>query len=303
VLYATAGNYPVQLIAYGGGTSAVVNTTVQVDVPTVTNNGLALVDAFPFTQGFEDDFALPTPNMMVVPNGQPTWQVFADAGYASERCLYIPAGAVEVTDTNDIVIGNFDFSTLSSPTVQVKVASSMYGLAGWSSFALRFRDQCSSIFIGEQWGLWQLNEYGADHGPDFVPSADDQWVTLQASFPSWNMATGAELVLRVVRPAYPASFTPEPFYLDDVYVGELPVATEVPERAADALALWPNPTNGRVNLRAEVAGTLQVYDARGQRVWQQRVVRGSNTIDTALAPGVYSVRIDGVAAVARLVVE
>jgi PKD repeat protein len=303
VLYPTAGTYPVQLIAYGGGTSAVVNTTVQVDVPNATSNGLVLVNEFPFTEGFEGDFALPTANMVVVPNSEPTWQVFTDAGHASERSLYVPAGAVEVTDTNDIVLGNFDFSTLSVPTVQVKVAASMYGLAGWSSFHLLFRDQCSNIFVGNQWGLWQLNDYGADHGPNYVPSADDQWVTLQASFPEWNMATGAELVLRVVRPAYPSTFTPEPFYLDDVYVGELPVTTSVPEPAADAFALWPNPTNGRVTVHTEAAGTLQVFDARGQRVWQQRIAPGSHVVEAALAPGVYVVRIEGTEASVRLVVE
>ncbi len=303
VLYAAAGSYAVQLIAYGGGGSAVVNTTVQVDVPNATGNGLALVNTFPFTQGFEAGFALPTANMQVVPNGAPTWQVFADAGYASQRCLYIPAGAVEVTDTNDLVLGNFDFSSLSVPTVQVKVASSMYGTAGWSSFVLRFRDQCSNIFVGEQWGLWQLNDYGADHGADYVPDNDGQWVTLQASFPEWHLATGAELVLRVVRPAYPASFTAEPFYLDDVYVGELPVSTGLPESPMEPFRVWPNPATVSFAVQAEEAGVLHVFDARGQRVWQQRLVRGANTIDAALAPGVYLLRFEGRTAAQRLVVE
>ncbi|MBL7981278.1 MAG: PKD domain-containing protein [Flavobacteriales bacterium] len=302
VLYAAAGSYPVQLRAYGGGTSTLVNATVQVEVPTTTSNGLAMVTELPFTEGFEGDLVLPTANMAVVPNGSPTWQVFANAGHASERSLYLPAGAVDVTDTNDLVLGNFDLTALNVPTVQVKVASSMYGTAGWSSLHLLFRDQCSNIFVGEQWGLWQLNEYGADHGSNYIPSADGQWVTLQASFPAWNMATSAELVLRVVRPAYPASFTAEPFYLDDVYVGELPLVTGMANAAAAApLRLAPNPSATYFTVQVDGAAMLLVTDALGRVVLQQPLLAGPTTVAHTLPPGPYLVRVGN--ATQRLVVQ
>jgi hypothetical protein len=292
VLYPNSGPQPVQLIVYGGGGSAVVNTTVPVEVPTAGANGLAPVDQFPFTRGFEPPFSLPDAHLVAPAGPAPAWQVFPNAGHASTHCLYIPAGPVDVTDTIDLLLGNFDLTALASPTVQVKVASSLYGTAGWSALQLHFRDLCSNIFQGSQWAVWQLNEYGADHGPGFVPSADGQWVTLQASFPAWNQATSAELMLRVVRPAYPASFTPEAFYLDDLYVGELPVATGLASIASTpTLRLAPNPSATFFTLDMAVPAMLLLTDALGQVVLQQPLHAGPNTVSHALTPGLYLVRV------------
>jgi hypothetical protein len=292
VLYPTGGPQPVQLIVYGGGGSSMVNTTVEVEVPTAGANGLAALDQFPFTRGFEPPFALPDAHVATTSSTAPAWQVFPNAGHASTHCLYVPAGPVDVSDTIDLLLGNFDLTALASPTVQVKVASSLYATAGWSALQLHFRDQCSNIFQGSQWALWQLNEYGADHGPGFVPSADGQWVTLQASFPAWNQATSAELMLRVVRPAYPASFTPEAFYLDDLYVGELPVATGLAGIASTPmLRLAPNPSATFFTLDVAAPATLLLTDALGQVVLEQPLHAGPNTVAHTLTPGLYLVRV------------
>lgn len=291
VLYPSSGAQPVQLIVYGGGGSAVVNTTANVEVPSAGANGLAPVDQFPFTRGFEPPFALPDAHLAAIASTTPTWQVFPGAGHASTHCLYIPAEPVDVADTNDLLLGNFDLTPLASPTVQVKVASSLYGTAGWSSLQLHFRDQCSNIFQGSQWAVWQLNEYGADHGPGFVPGADGQWVTLQVSFPVWNQATSAELMLRLVRPAYPDSFTPEAFYLDDLYVGEFPIATGLAgTHPPPDHRLAPNPSTTFFTLDVPAPTALTITDALGQVVLQQRLHIGVNTVPHALPPGLYLVR-------------
>lgn len=304
VSYTNGGSYAAQLIVYGGGTSATVNTTVIVDVPNATANGLQPVSNFPFAEGFEGNFALPNSSMIAVQGSNPTWQLFTDAGFASARCLHVPAEPVNVADTNDIVIGNFDFSSLVQPSIRFKAASSMYTTSGWSKLQLRFRDLCSNIFIGNPWQSWELYEYGADHGTGFIPSNDGQWTTLQASFPAWTQAIAAELVLRLIRPAYPASFTPEAFYLDDLYIGELPLVTAVPSPSAlNTFAVAPNPNTGHFTVSTHETAVITIHDARGQLVLQQGVRAGLTSIDAGLAPGFYLLRVDGAPHAMRMVVH
>ena len=158
--------------------------------------------------------------------------------------------------------------------------------------------------MGDQWGIWQLNEYGADHGVGFVPTTDDQWVTLQATFPAWNMATSAELKLRVVRPSYPSFFTPEALYLDDLYVGELPVVTALPDDPARAnFLLAPNPARDAFTVHVPRSSMLSIHNAQGQLVHEQRITSGITVIDVPLTAGVYLVRVHGIDRVQRLVVE
>lgn len=295
VYYATGGSQPVQLVVYGGGTSATTSLLVEVEVPSGNDNGLANVAELPFSEGFENNFQLPTPHLRAEDHGEPGWAPFAGAGHASANCLYVPAGDVTVPDTSDLVIGNFDLSGLVQPAVQFKVATTLQPLTGWSRIQLLFHDQCSNIFVGDVWMVRELYEYASDQGSNFVPTNDGQWVTLQATFPEWNMATGAELVLRLIRPAQPASLTAEAVYIDDLYVGELPVITGLPN-APDLSApiLFPNPALNQVHIQRPSTGTatLQVIDTQG-RVLQQAVRTGALlTLPVQeLPPGAYMVRL------------
>ncbi len=293
VTYTSSGSFPVQLIVHGGGGSATINTIVNVDVPSPTGNGLAVVTEFPFTQGFESGFSLPHPNMVAVDNGPATWQPFTQAGFASERSLYVPAQFTTQGDTIDLVLGNFDLSTLVQPTVRFKVAISFHELAGWTRLELRFRDLCSNIFQGNPWANWQFYDMGSDQGINYVPSDDSQWRELTYTYWVWSMATGAELTLRVVRNPMFAGNVPEAIYIDDLYVGELPVVTGADEAGTEALAsLFPNPTRGAFTIEARDAGMLTVTDALGRTITQRRVNAGRTSIDEALAPGTYLVRLE-----------
>ena len=304
--YAVSGNYPVQLIVYGGGGSALVDTTVAVDVPDPDANGLSVISTFPFTEGFENGFTLPQPNMFVQSSASPSWQPFVLAGYASAQSLYVPAEPADAADTNDLVMGNFDMSSLTQATVQLKVATSLYPLCGWSTLQLLFHDHCSNIFVGDIWATWDLTEMAGDNGTGFVPSDDDQWMTLTSTHPEWNLAHGGEFVLRLIRPAMPASFTPEAFYIDDLYLGELPVLTGVAERSDnEALSVVPNPNTGACTVHVPGplphAAQLRILNGLGQVVHQQPGVVGANKIDEQLAPGIYLVTVGSGAE--RMVVE
>jgi PKD repeat protein len=296
--YATSGSYPVQLIVYGGGSSAVVDTVLTVDVPNNEGNGLPLIDAFPFTVDFEDGFTLPQPNLFVVESSSPTWQLFSGAGHASANSLYVPAEPVGPADTNDLVFGNFDLSGLEQPTVQFKIASTYYATSTWSIIQVRFRDLCSNIFGGDVWFTADLYEFATDQGMNFVPSDDGQWVTLTATHQVWNMATSAEFGLRLIHPTYPSNFTGEAVYIDDLYVGELPIASGITDRMDSApLRVFPNPTTGSIGV--ELPGPLpdtarlRLLNSMGQLVLEQRAVVGINRIEVALAPGIYTITLDG----------
>lgn len=292
VTYTTSGNFPVQLIVYGGGTSATVNTVVNVDVPNPTGNGLALVTEFPFTQGFESGFALPLPNMVAVDNGFATWQPFAQAGYASERSLYVPALFGTQSDTIDLVLGNFDLSSLAQPTVRFKVAASYHALANWSKIELHFRDLCSNIFTGNPWAVWQLNDFATDQGPNYVPSNDSHWQELTYTYWVWSQATSAEIKLRLIRNPMGAGTVPEAVYIDDLFVGELPVVTSM-EDAADQhdFTIWPNPSSGAFTITSRDGGMLSITDALGRTILQRRVDAGRVSVEGALASGTYLVRV------------
>jgi PKD repeat protein len=303
VTYTSSGSYPVQLIVYGGGTSATVISMVNVEVPNPTGNGLALITEFPFTQGFESGFTLPNPNMVAVNNGIATWQPFVQAGYASDRSLYVPALFGTQGDTIDLVLGNFDLSTLVQPTVRFKIASSYHALANWSKIELHFRDLCSTIFMGNPWAIWQLNEFATDHGPNYMPSDDSQWQELNYTYWVWSQATGGEIKLRLIRNPMGAGTVPEAVYIDDLYVGELPLVTGLDDAPTHpSFALAPNPTNGAFVIELRQATMLTIVDALGRTVHQQRIGAGRTSISEALAPGAYLVRLED-GRVERLVVH
>lgn len=81
-------------------------------------------------------------------------------------------------------------------------------------------------------------------------------------------------------------------------------STGVATSMTNAPVLFPNPANSAVRVQAGSAGMMEVRDAHGRSVHQQRI-NGPGIIDVAtdqLADGVYSVRLDGSSAPARLLV-
>lgn len=267
VFYPTGGTYPVQLTAYHNGSMGTLNSTVMVDVPTPNASALAPVAELPYINGF--DAGTDALHMTVDETTDGGWLPFTSAGYASGTSLYVPPGIGTVADTSDLRIGNFDLRDLVLPTVRFRVATTLQTLTGWSQLQLRFRDLCSNIFLGELWQVQQLNEYANDQGSNFVPSNDAQWRTYTATFPEWNLASGAEFTIRLIRPAQPASFTAEAVYIDEVYVGEMPLSTAVDERAGEAaLLLYPNPAKDVLQCMAAAGTVLHLVDVQG-RVMRQ----------------------------------
>lgn len=294
VVYASSGNYLVTLTVHGGGSSATATQEVDVDVPDATSNGLMVTDVFPWTEGFEDGFELPDVHVAARPSTTPTWQRYDQSGYASSRSMYVPAEPAAVADTNDVLLGNFDLSELQQATFRLKVSTSNYALSGWSILQLRFIDLCSNTFSGEPWAIWQLNEMAMDNGAGFMPSTDNQWHTLIYTQDGWNLASSGEFVLRLIRPAMPAGFNTEGFWIDDLFIGELPLVTGLEERElAPAIRVAPNPTRDAITVdvrRMQPGSTLRVLDAQGRIVANTPARSGTQRIAQGISPGLYFVQ-------------
>ncbi len=307
VFYGSDGSHPVQLTVYGGGGNASVSQVVVVEIPAGGSNGLTTVGALPLSEGFEGNFVLPTPHMTATATGGSGWQRFDMAGHASAQSLFVPPGDVTVAESNDLVIGNFDLSGLSQPTVQVKVSSSSYPLVAWCQLELHFRDLCSNIFQGNPWRTWWLNEMATDNGPGFTPTDDGQWTTLTATFPEWHMATNAELILRLLRPAQPTGLAREAFFLDDLYVGELPLtATVASIPSPPAFTIMPNPAHEAFMVQlpqTAVGAEMRIMDAMGRMIWRERATGNVVRVERALPAGLYVVQVEGITGVQRVVVE
>ncbi|MCB0792964.1 MAG: hypothetical protein KDB97_14450, partial [Flavobacteriales bacterium] len=250
VLYTATGSYDVQLVLWHQGQAVAVQNSLAVNVPNANANGLPLVTTLPFTEDFENGFGFPQPHMVLVDDGTPTWEPFSGAGFASSNCLRVPAEALTANDTSVFLFGNCDLSGLVQPAVRFRVAASYYPFSSFATVEVLFRDLCSSIFTGNVWYVGPLYDWATDHGPNYVPQADSEWHEVVATFPVWNLATSAEFGVRLRRPSVPGSYTPEAFYLDDLYVGEADMATAVPEmQASGGLLLMPNPARDRVRVQ------------------------------------------------------
>lgn len=295
VYYTSSGLYTAQLMSCIDGTCSTFNYPVQVTVNNAGANGLPLVTAFPFTEGFEDGFTLPQPHMHVVDDGTPTWQPYNLSGFASGNSLYVPAELLTENDTCDLVIGNFDFSQLSLPTFSMKVAVTQYNTGSWHTLELRFRELCSTTFSTGAWAIWQLNEMNVPNSSSgFAPTADDQWATLSAQFPVWTQSTRAELVLRLRRPWMPPSFTPEGFWIDDIRLGDPEIQTAVAAWESSTFSIAPNPANGLVTVHGASDGgtTLQAYDPTGRTMLQMRITGTTERFDVSGWPaGIYLLRL------------
>ncbi|MBK8498709.1 MAG: T9SS type A sorting domain-containing protein [Flavobacteriales bacterium] len=294
VFYFNTGTYTAQLTSCIDGSCTTVDHSISVVVNNSMSNGLQPITSLPFTEDFENGFSLPQPHMFAVNDGTPTWQPCGFAGYASANSLYVPAEAVTQNDTCDLVLGNFEFSGLTTPTLSFKIAATQYDFAWWHTLEIRFRQLCGTNFSPGAWQIWQLNEMNVPNSTSgFTPTTDAEWVTLSTAFPVWNTAGPAELTLRLRRPWMPFSFTPEGFWLDDLYIGEAMIPTGIPEFPDEGSLLAPNPTSGSVKITPP-PGTdnyeLLVHDPTGREVLHHSAVTGSLALDlSSWAKGMYLV--------------
>jgi hypothetical protein len=95
----------------------------------------------------------------------------------------------------------------------------------------------------------------------------------------------------------------------DIYAYKLDIngqVTAISEtHVASPLLLWPNPTNGTVNIDLASDADFTLIDATGRELWNKRIAQGRSQLDVSTLPrGIYMVRaeINGLIMGQRLVV-
>lgn len=123
----------------------------------------------------------------------------------------------------------------------------------------RFPDDADDYIIDE-WTWVELFSLGSVHGLDFVLSSSD---------------TSGGVGMNT--PAY--------FAMDDLAGGW----ASLEEINTTTLKLFPNPTNGDVQIDLEEGALIEVYDLNGRMLFQQRAEEGINSLDISeLSPGMYN---------------
>jgi hypothetical protein len=308
VAYPESGMYTAQLVVCHQGDCDTVDQVMDVTVNSPAINGLEPLPGNQFSEGFENGFTLPQAHMMATETQAGGWQPCSIAGYASPNSLYVPAAAVTETDTATLHIGNFAFNG-GVPSIHFKVATTNYGTVWPQSLHILIYAPCDPLQTMTSAAYEPLDMAGGNSSMDFVPDNDDQWLSVDDTFPEWANSTHAEVCLQLIRFVPPNYGDPEAVYIDDINIGNGDMATGVSASASPGpLVVSPNPAHGSLMLRGLPRGTSQVrlLDLAGRMVMKGVPTGAEMVLDiTHLNPGIYVVAVDGfgVALRKRCVVE
>lgn len=274
ITYTTGGTYSAQLIACFGSDCDTVQHDFTVDpISGLQNNGLSVATT-PWSEDFEDDFAFPQANMTVLTDTTPNWQPCDFAGYNSGHSLYIPTETLGflANDTNELLIGNFDFTGLWEPAITFKVAATYYTGVQYYYFSLMMGDLCDQSMPVQIWTQYLQPELaGPNTYMGFMPNTPEQWTTITFSSPSWHYYPHAEIVLRVIKP-WMGPVTDEGIWIDDLNIGEADLVLGAPDRSAmDELLIYPTPASDRVRISTGTnaeKSSLLITDMAGRAVYR-----------------------------------
>lgn len=278
IAYTSSGTYSAQFIACFGTDCDTISHDFIIDPITgIQDNGL-LVASTPWSEDFENGFAFPQANMAVITDTTPNWQLCDFAGYNSTHSLYIPNETLGflTNDTNEVIIGNFDFTGLATPGISFKVAATYYTGVQYYYFDLMMGDLCDQGTPVQTWIEYLQPELsGTNTYTGFLPNTPEQWTTITFTNPSWHLFPHAEVKLRVVKP-WMGPVTDEGIYVDDINIGEADVILGMRDHSHTAeLQVFPDPASDHVTIINGTNGgnsLLTVVDMEGREVY-----RGSMT--------------------------
>jgi hypothetical protein len=290
--YSQSGLAIVYLWTYFGSEAelTIINHQVVVnDIPTI----MPEIAEFPFELDPDDGLVLPNEHMNLL--GAPLdegWQICDFAGYQSNQCIFVPARVIDGEEVADLEIGMFNMSGLTQPTISFHVAAALVQLGAYHTLEILFRDECSTIFIGDVWVSRSLIEiFNNNTTTGFIPSSDSQWVEVSATFPEWVNSSHGFITIRL-RTIMAGGFSGEPFYLDNFRIGnsELTTAAQTVENPESALLLYPNPAKSQLNWSSvsETGLSFRVFDAIGRLVIDQPLNSSVGSININWAPGIYN---------------
>jgi PKD repeat protein len=298
ITYDTPGIYEVELSATDGITTDVETKTSYIRV--LANGG-----AVPILDGFEGYSSLDAiTEWEVVDYGNNAEWELATTGLSSTKSAKLPNFGQSAGNFDELVSEPIDLSGITSQT----------GMTLSFRYSYRKRnsgnDETMKVYVsntcGESW-VARKTLTGPILGSDIVssswtPSAPADWVTVHM--------TNITSAYWVDNFRYKFEFESDGgnnIYLDNIniYAGSPSddlVASIDEANAVDHITLYPNPTEGDVTVRFDVANSqevnMEVVDVTGKLINTTRVnaSTGANMVvlgTASMAPGMYFLKIDG----------
>ncbi|MEX1188535.1 MAG: zinc-dependent metalloprotease [Bacteroidia bacterium] len=288
--YYSSGNKDVNLTLYFGEEIETIDYTHEIELNSTQTN-LPLIESLPLNLDADVGLLLPNEhiNLLSAPLNE-GWQICDFAGYQSDKCIYVPARVIDGEAFADIEMGMFDMSGLVEPTISFHVAAALVNTGAFHTIQILFRDECSSVFVGDLWlvrPLYDINNGNTLSG--FIPNSDDQWYEVTATFPEWIYSSHGFITIRL-KTNMPSNFSGEPFYLDNFRIGDPEIITGIKDKADNQLLLYPNPARNILywNSSDSDVKCFSVADATGRQIISKEINGNSGNIDiSSLNSGPY----------------
>ena len=248
----------------------------------------------PYYLDFENDFSFPQTHVTLTENDSTPWQIADFTGYNSEHCLYVPAMYNTQHDTTSFIVGSFNFTGLTNPTVSAKVAVSAPSNGSFCIFEIRLREYCNNYVPSGTYSSTMINEMNQGNVEvGFIPSNATQWHHVQTTWTNWSNAANAELEFRVrFFPLTPGN-TPEAFYLDDITIGELDFVTQTSKAPMQDFQFYPNPAQDHLFIQFDKLSNqrVRILNSLGKLVLEEKMKDADILNISSIKPGVYFIQV------------
>ncbi len=235
--YTLAGSYIVKLTvtnSYGSDTDQqVVNVT------------LGGIPALNLSEGFESTF-LPTGWLLNNPDSSYTWEKSTAAGYNSSSCVVMNNADYTVTgQIDEMTIPNHDLSQYTNLSLNFYVAYTKFDTVSADVLRVYVSKDCGTTWTEEYMkthtDLETVSVGGGNAANNWVPSTTNDW--RKETIDLANYAGEANVMFKFHNTNQYGSR----IWIDDINLDGV-LSVDSFENAASSLFIYPNPTNGIVNL-------------------------------------------------------
>lgn len=289
VKYDDPGTYEATLeISNQAGTDKVVKTRF------VTLLGENAVLEPPFIEGFEDGELDNEGFISLQKQSGFEWKLSDTAAEFGNGSFFLNNFEAGNKNVSSFRLPRMDLSGLQSPELKFEMAFATIGQDSDDRLEIFFSTDCGKTWTKRKVIFSFLAKTSENETELFVPTADE-WKTENVTLPSepnvlvrfdWNSSEGGNNT-----------------YIDNIRMNWSVGKPDEPERS-NAIAVYPNPTSGIVNIKNEgktVNGTLRINSSAGHTIFENpsfNLPGGSQTAFEATQlniekPGVYYLTVNG----------
>jgi hypothetical protein len=249
----------------------------------------------PFHLDFENNFAFPQTHVTLSTNDITPFQIADFTGYNSEHCLYVPAMYNTQHDSTSVIVGAFNFTGLTNPTVSAKVAISAPSSGSFCIFEIRLLEYCNNYVPSGTYSATLINDMNQGNVEvGFIPSNATQWHHVQTTWTNWSNASNAEIEFRIHYYPLTPGHTPEAFYLDDITIGEFDFVTQINDHEINNFDLFPNPVTDQLSIKitSNKSESFKIFSPLGSLVHEGTIANNNSISLQHLNAGIYLIQIN-----------